>query len=391
MPTFPISLTLPTPGEAQWSGDVNTALQDLKDAVNADVTVDRIDVQASLDMQGQDLTNVKAIRVVTNTDDGSSRQLFTKSDGEWYVRDGSGRLIRLTNSGTLNIAGVSGGIGGAYNGNATFNSSDGKFIWSTLTPGEYSIMENGTIYLHLGSASPYTALRTSPVLGSTYTVTLPSAVGTSKSVLTFDATGSMASTENPSVVSVTASNGSVTNLSAPWLQVTGTLTVVGTTVASGTIARTMYTCSLGPAQWTPVIDGNAFAGGNVPEMSYYNAWTFGSGTAGGLVAELPIEYGTRIVGVKVWCQRASAAFAGSGHVSTLSLIKTSGVPGQGGPTTIDTISTATTGSGTVTMVLPLTGSVPTAAPNFYVLKYIPGHPSAEFYGATIMLDRPIGS
>ncbi len=306
---FPLNITLPSSGQVQWDSPLNEALQTLIDAVESSVTVDGIDIQSSLDFQGNYAVNLKGLKFTTNTDDGSARQLFWKTDGELYVRDGAGRSIQLTSSGSLNIS-LNGGIGGDYIGSSAqvvYGSSGATFTF-TSSPGVYATMEHGDIKLHNGSTSTYVDIKTSPVLGSTYNLTLPSAVGTANSVVTLDATGSMASTPDPSVVSVTASNALInTRLNVP-----GATYHTGQTVFSGSIYRTQFTENLHWAAAAITQNSPTFQG---------SGWIFGTNS----IISLPLnfEVGSRLVSITVGFTRQDNLTAslyedrGPGSTSTI--------------------------------------------------------------------------
>lgn len=213
---FPLNITLPTSGQVQWDSTLNTALQTLVDAVEAKVTADGINIASALDMQGNYLLNINGLKFKTAGDDGTAQSIFWETVAgkpELFVRDGAGNAIQVTSGGALNIAGT-GGFGGDYVGSsaqAVYTSSGAVFTF-TSSPGVYATMESGDLKVHAGSAASYTDVKSSPVLGSTYSVTLPSAAPAAVALVTMDTTGSLATTRDPSVNSI-----STTQLTASYL------------------------------------------------------------------------------------------------------------------------------------------------------------------------------
>lgn len=232
---FPLNITLPTSGQVQWDSPLNTVLQALVDAVQAKVTADGINISTALDMQGNYLINVEGLKFSAATNDGTARQMFWKSDGELYVQDGNGHEVQLTVNGSVNVS--AGSISGMNGTSATvvYNPASSQYTF-TSSPGAYATIEAGDLKVHQGTSANYTDIKTSPNIATPYSLTLPAAPPAVLSLVTIDATGSIASTVNPSVAALTASNATFTNATIANVTVTTALNLSNKTYLSGVLA-----------------------------------------------------------------------------------------------------------------------------------------------------------
>jgi len=186
---------LPVAGQAQWDSAVNAKLQAHDDTLAQRVGVDGLDINGTLDAQGNAVINVSNVRFFTGGDPGVANSVFISS-GDLFVRDGSNRLVQVTSGGAVNVAG-SGGFGGDYvssnqNG-ASFTNATNTFTFTVSGGTVYATIEGGSLKVHNGSSAQAITLSAPATLGSSYTVTLPTSVPLTggPTVLRFDATGSL--------------------------------------------------------------------------------------------------------------------------------------------------------------------------------------------------------
>ena len=191
---IPITLSLPVDGQVSWSGPLNAILQAIIDVIGTRVTVDGIDIAASLEMNGQALVDARNISFIPGGDTGTVNSVFYSTDGELYLRDGANRLVQVTAGGVLNVGGT-GGFGGDYvstnqNG-ASYTNSNQTFTFTAAGGTVFAPMESGRLIVHESGATAVT-LR-SPSSLTSYTLTLPNNVPQgARAVVTADATGSLA-------------------------------------------------------------------------------------------------------------------------------------------------------------------------------------------------------
>lgn len=186
---------MPVAGQVQWDQAVNAKLQAHDDTLAQRVTVDGINVNGTLDAQGNAVINVSNVRYFPDGDPGVANSVFMSS-GDLWVRDGSNRLVQLTSGGVVNVAG-SGGFGGDYvssnqNG-ASFTNATGTFTFTVNGGTSYATMEHGSVLIHNGSSAQAVTLQSPSGLGSSYAITLPTSLPLNggPAALRIDATGSI--------------------------------------------------------------------------------------------------------------------------------------------------------------------------------------------------------
>lgn len=194
MASYGVQITLPIPsaGQVQWSGPLNDLLQSFIDVLAARVTVDGIDITASLNMQGNALINALNVQFIPNGDTGVANTLYY-SGGELWLRDGTNRTVQITSGGVVNVAG-SGGFGGDYisanqNG-ASYTSATQTFSFTSSGGTVYSALESEKVKIHNGS-SAYSVTLQSPTIAANETITLPGTNPATRTFLMMDATGSL--------------------------------------------------------------------------------------------------------------------------------------------------------------------------------------------------------
>lgn len=149
--------------------------------------------------------NATALRSTRYTAQGSPLALVTDrgciyvSGVDMWFNDGSGNQIQLTASGALNAASI-GGIGGDYTtSTASVAYSDSTKTFSFLQDTNKSaLMDMGTILLRRTdiTSSAATTIQANGSLTVGYTVTLPSAVPASTSIMLMDSSGNISFSSN---------------------------------------------------------------------------------------------------------------------------------------------------------------------------------------------------
>lgn len=170
-----INLPLPTAGQVQWDGPLNALLQALIDVLAQRVTVDGLDVEKSLEMNGNALIDASAVEFIAGGDPGTANSLFY-ANGELFCRDGSNRTVQLTNGGVVNVGG-SGGFGGDYiatnqNG-ATYTNSTQTFTFTAAGGTSFAAVEGAALVTHHLSDSNRVTISPPASITGSYSITLP--------------------------------------------------------------------------------------------------------------------------------------------------------------------------------------------------------------------------
>ena len=237
--SYGIAITLPIPqaGQVAWDGPLNDLLQAVIDVLAQRVTVDGLDIAASLGMNGNALIDATNISFVTNGDLGTPNSIFYSTNGELFCRDGTNRLIQITSGGVINVGGT-GGFGGDYvatnqNG-ASYTNSTQTFTFTAAGGTVFAPVESGRLVVH-ESGAPAVTLR-SPSSLTGYTLTFPNNVPQgARAVVTADATGSLAFSLSASFTeSIPMQDGLPDALSAGDAQYVGGIWTLGPT-AGGTV------------------------------------------------------------------------------------------------------------------------------------------------------------
>lgn len=190
----PITLNLPVEGQIAWGGPLNEILQEIIDVIGQRVTVDGLDIAASLDMNGNALVDARNIQFITNGDPGTINSIFYSTDGELFIRDGANRLVQITSGGAVNIGGT-GGFGGDYvstnqNG-AVYTNATQTFQFTAAGGTVFAPIEAGRLVVHEGGSDAVTLRAPSDL--TSYTLRFPNNVPAgARAIVTADATGSLA-------------------------------------------------------------------------------------------------------------------------------------------------------------------------------------------------------
>lgn len=191
---------------------------DHSEGKGAQVTCAGININADLEMNGHELTEVGAVEMVSNAEaiaGASNANKINAVNGELYFTDGNGLPVRITSNGGLDVT-VSGGWSGDYSSTdaeGTYISATSTFkLMQDATTNQAGILDVGDIKLRTTTAgeSSYVTIK-SPDPASNYDLTLFEAPpGSGSSLVTLDSTGQLDTTETPAVQTLTATNSVTT-------------------------------------------------------------------------------------------------------------------------------------------------------------------------------------
>lgn len=180
--------------EGVWDDKINAALG-LIDA--HDHTTDKgtrvpsagLNINANLSFGGFSLTSIGSVdfTAVAALASGTKRIFVSSSDNELYWRTNAGTNVKLTSGSSINTSLV-GGIVGDYSSvgaEVAYEDSTDSYTfkqqgtkpWARMRSGEVRIYETGT------TETVYIGIATPAALGGTYTLTLPTALPGSTSLL----------------------------------------------------------------------------------------------------------------------------------------------------------------------------------------------------------------
>lgn len=340
----PLSINLPADGEPEWAGDRNDVDNAFKDAIEAKVTADALDIQSDIDLQGNSLINVEAVKYTAVSDPGSSRTQYVGTDGNLYYKDGNGQLIQQTKNGVVNSF-ISGGITGDFQGSSAavaYTSSAGNFGF-TSAPGVYASIETSDHKIHRGASTVYVDLTTSPVQGSTYELRLPSAPPAVVSLMTMDTTGSIAFI-GPSYF-VTSSIGAARFISGP---------------TSGKVLA-----------------------GTVPVFNAAGGWTFANDANGTVTADTGMNVGDTLINFKLLFNRVEATAPNAPGSALLKLFYQ-----PQGSTVNQVFETVTSTTGTTLQTMALTGTygqgIVIPSSGSYTIQFTSATTGSALYGAFLI-------
>lgn len=212
--TAPIPTVGVTEGE-EFATLVNAALAEMRTTLNAKVTPAGIDMNADLSMRSgstyygvKDLHRLSLQQQATNLAAATyPAALYASAAGDLYFNDASGNQIALTSGGT--IAGSVGSITGSGYGtsgvelNWDSGASDYHFYSAAAT---YADINIGALQLSDGSANQIRV--EAPSIAADYTLTLPTAVPASTSLVQMSSGGALSTTRAPSIDTLTVGSTS---------------------------------------------------------------------------------------------------------------------------------------------------------------------------------------
>lgn len=198
-----MQLVVPGVGTEQgptWAEDLNNSLGiiDLHDhspGNGVKINPAGLDINADLSIQNNNIIDQRASTFLAQSALITDLNSIYDVNGDFYVNDGFGNQIRLTQSGS--IAGASGSITGLVSpASATYVPFSQTFVWQA-DANKPATMDQGSIIIRklvansdgIKIAAPSSLLNTSSLA---YTLTLPGAVPSVQSFATIDNTGAIA-------------------------------------------------------------------------------------------------------------------------------------------------------------------------------------------------------
>lgn len=264
----PLSVTLPDVGVTtgpEYADDINEFLTALQDVVESKVTPAGIDISSDLSLQsGSTFSRIKDALGVSFRDQTGELDVneypttLYFSGADLWVNDGFGNNIQVTSGGTLNISGQ-GGITGAGYGDpgveVAWNSGSSLYeFWSDSTTGVYADIKIDDLVFSDGSSNTITL--SAPSISADYSLTLPTALPASTSVVQVSSAGALSASPSANITTTgTVSAGVAT--------VTGNATVGGTLGVTGAMSCSDVTASGTITGGGIASTGVIIAGGNI--------------------------------------------------------------------------------------------------------------------------------
>lgn len=383
-----------TPGP-NYANSINAFLEALQDVVEAKVTPAGFDMNSDLSFLSSGGTAYRAKDLLATSFRSQSATLNTTTyansayfaNGNFYVNDGSGNAIQLTSGGALNAAGLSGITGSGYgsggvevkwdSGNLRYElkSGSGSNDFADLLVDDVRLNDGSNNYVTLSAQA----------MGADYTVTLPAAAPASTSIVTMASTGTLNTTRDPSVDTITTSGAA--NLASA--SVSGTLGVTGliTATAGLTAASNQHITVSGTGRFkhgelTRQI--HAASGQSANPASNFVVPGSGHVVMGSTTNEwmIPLNFdaGERIISVYA---RVNAAGTGTKTLRVETVSWSSG--------TVTTLMTSTsTSSGYISVggTIPISGVTVSTGNLQYYVRFDAGDATDILYGITVAYDRP---
>lgn len=211
----PHTSTLPTVGSTAgptYATQINAAIEELRETLDTSVSPSGMDMNDDLSfLSGGTYNGITDLGRANFEDKSAAISAATNPrsvyvvDGELYFNDGAGNQIQITTGGVLNSAST-----GAITGSG-YGSSGVEVTWDAGTE-EYrfrsgSATDNygdlkGDDFLLSDGSSNFVRV-TAQAMSADYTMTLPAAVPASTSLVTMSSAGTLATSRDPSVDTVT--------------------------------------------------------------------------------------------------------------------------------------------------------------------------------------------
>lgn len=285
-PTPNMNLTLPvvstTPGPL-WANEINQDLNTIDQhnhttGFGAKVPTAGLDINGDLSFANNAAINLLGTSFfdVQGNTPSLTRVLYSEGVDLWF-RDGSGNSFPITSGGA--VAGTPGSINGLPSGTAAVNYLSGSGTFQFLqSTNQSAILDVGPLLVRTTTSSS-NGVTITPASGTTnWTLTLPSAVPASTSLLTVDTSGSViykSLSSNQQIGSTTTGSTSF----ATWTALASSITLVTTgnpvvismtadaTGSDGSITLTPASSSGKMKAWLKVvIDGSVDAGSQIFEL-----------------------------------------------------------------------------------------------------------------------------
>lgn len=282
-----LGVTAPVVGTTagpDYADQVNEFLEALQDVVEAKVTPAGIDINTDLSLfSSGSYYRLKDALAVTFRDQTSALSAATYptsiyfSGGECYANDGAGNQIQLTAGGIVNTSTTGGITGSGYgtsgvelawdSGNQAYN------LWANSTTTTYADVVLDDVKLYDGSSNFITL--SAPSIVSDYTITFPTAVPASTSVVQMAATGTLSASPSANITTTgTVSAGTATVTGALTVgagaAITGNLSATGSmlgsslsTVGALSVGTNLTVSGTATVTGTTTLSGNATVGGTL--------------------------------------------------------------------------------------------------------------------------------
>jgi hypothetical protein len=190
-----------------------------------------LNINSDLPFNNQNATILRSVRflsqssVVLATDVGC----LYESGVDLYYNDGSGNVIRLTQSGS--VIGSAGTITGLPSGTASASYGAGVFVFQSAT-NTSAVLDGGSYIFRNNVASSPGLTLSAPTLASDYSLVLPS-IPASLSFVTLDASGNIGTASGVSAAQITTGTIMGSQIASN--------TITGSQIASNTITRANLT------------------------------------------------------------------------------------------------------------------------------------------------------
>jgi hypothetical protein len=379
-----MGLVLPTENSdaGTWDATINTALtrvasHDHSSGLGVKVKTNGLDINADLTFSSagvfyaaKDVKTVDFQPQAASAMTAYAGNLFVNStdSNNLYFRTQSGTNVRITNGTSLDIT-ASGGIAGDYISTGaevafsdsgkeyTFKQKDPDNFWAAMRSGPLRIAELDT------TDSVYVEVIAPAALGSSYTITLPTAAPAATSVVQMSNSGVLSASAAAAIAS-----GAITATGA----ISSTSTVTGTDFKfTSTVTFNIGGCAATlPSASAPTYTVNDTTGEAI--------WTFATGNRIALPAGM-LRSGDRIT---AFLCRADSTAGGSGTLDTKLWRKTS----TAAPTQIGTTLSHTNTTTDQSQTLGTPEAVDAGDQFQLTVRCTAGTP--VFYSVGITIDRP---
>ena len=202
--------TVSTTVGPDYASQVNACIEEIRATIDAKVTPAGLDMNATLSFlsggTNYPITNLERANF-QNKSGTIDAALYPNAlyvvNGDLYYNDNSGNEVRIINAGALNIAATGGITGSGY------GSGSVEVNWSTADAA-YKLKSGASSYasawmndLYLNDGDTNFVRITAQAMAADYALTLPAALPGSTSLLTLTSGGSVLSSRDPSVDTVT--------------------------------------------------------------------------------------------------------------------------------------------------------------------------------------------
>jgi len=153
------------------------------------ITPSGLNINSALSIQGNNLTLIGNLEFQALVSSAALSSLYSIGV-DLYYNDGSGNVIRITQSGS--VAGAAGTITGLPSGTASASYTGGTFTFQSATSTAATIDAGSYIFRNLTPSSFGVTLQPPNALGGNYALTLPS-IPSQTNVMTLDTAGNMGS------------------------------------------------------------------------------------------------------------------------------------------------------------------------------------------------------